>query len=530
MYWYLKKVHERFGDRLFRFKNLYGVEDFFNKVMDMGDDIWPPILEDLKQTFERRTNEVIKLDGIGSGKTTYAVGAVLYTLYLLGSLKDPTLVFPELGKRTNVAIVLMSLRDIQAKKLMFDVVKSHLDASKWFRVYYKYQEEGARIISFLNNVSVISGSSSESVPIGYNVILGVADEGNWMLKQSHIGDSLDQLENVYDTMKERIETRFFETGIIILVSSIRLAESFMVKRAEAISGMDNVYVVKRPQWMVKPGKWSPYFLVDIKTMMVAEEYVDECVYDMERGLVSIPAKLREAFERNPRKFLRNRASVAVISELSYVVRPDVMEANMVFVNPVLEGRIDPSFRPQRGVVYYSHNDLSGSRDALCLSIGHQEGRTTVIDMVYVVDPKEEGKIDFERARQIFLDLQMRGFKFGLITFDSWQSYDTIQRLDRQGLKSELFSVDRDSKAYDMWLEANYTGEFKMPVVRDRFNENKDYMFHVKSLVTKGAKVDHIPKGAKDITDSVAGTTFHCRTLGIAPEKKVAGPIFSSKRV
>lgn len=531
MYWYLKKVHKRFGDRLFRFPKLYSVEQFFSKITDIGGDIWPEVMNDLKQTFEKRTNEVIKLDGIGSGKTSYAVGVVLYTLYLLGCLKDPTLVFPGLGKRTNIAIVLMSLRDIQAKKLMFDVVKAHLDATKWFRVHYRYQEEGSKIITFFNNVSIISGSSSESVPIGYNVILGVADEGNWMLKQSHIGDSLDQLENVYNSMKDRIETRFLETGIIVLVSSIRVPDAFMVQRAEAVQEMDNVYVTKRPQWMVKPGKWSPYFVVDIQSMSIVEELTEECIYDVEpggRALVSIPIKLKESYERNPRRFLRDRASIAVISESSFVVRPDAMKVNMVFDNPVENGRIADWFKPQRRTIYYSHNDLGMTKDALCLSIGHQEGRFTLIDLVYIIDPKEEGKVDFESARQIFYELQQRGFKFGLVTFDSFQSFDTVQRFNKKGIKAEIFSVDRDTKAYDMWLEANYTGEFRMPIVRDRTNQFKDYMFNVRSLVMKGTKVDHIPRGAKDITDSVAGTTYHCRTLGFEQGKKVAGPVLSSR--
>lgn len=485
--------------------HLPDVDEFLDDTLCIGDSVWPSIREDLHNTFDHKVNEVIKLDGIGSGKTTFVVLSLLYVLRLLGSVKDPAAAFG-LMPGSKIAIVISSLREKQAKGLIFDDLKMRLDTSAWFRENYRFRENGGLEIEFPNRVFVISGSSSESVPIGYNVLVGVLDEGDWFLRQSHIGDATDQAENVYSAVKERIETRFGERGLAILVTSARQADGFMITRYLEVSADKYGYTTRRPYWESKPGRWYPFFEVRLSDLEILREKVFD--YNGHNGeTVLIPQRLKNHFKRNPRIFLRNRASVMLTSSNAYVLRPDLITVDPDAINHIdVDGVILPDFVPNDGVIYYSHNDLGYSQDKAVVSLGHQEDHMTVIDLVYVIDPKKEGKVDFEIVRQIFYQLQDRGFEIGLITFDKFNSLDTMQRLENRGFSVEIFSVDTDSKAYDAWLEAHYTETLIVPDVEGYFDE-------AKALITRGKRVDHRKGKSKDITDSIAGTVFHCREQG-----------------
>lgn len=491
------------------------VDEFLDETLCIGDSVWPSIRLDLHNTFDNQVNEVIKLDGIGSGKTTFVVLSLLYALRLLGATKDPAAAFG-LMPGSKLAIVISSLREKQAKGLIFDDLKMRLDSSAWFRENYRFRENGGLEIEFPNRVFVISGSSSESVPIGYNVLIGVLDEGDWFLRQSHIGDATDQAENVYSAVKERIETRFGERGLAILVTSARQADGFMITRFLEVSQEKYGYTTRRPYWESKPGRWKPYFEVRLSDLEVLRDNVFDYKGHQGNGKESvlIPHRLKNAYKRNPRLFLRNRASVMLTSSNAYVLRPDLITFTDDAVNHIDEdGTILPDFTPDDGVIYFSHNDLGYSQDKAVMSLGHQEEHITVIDLVYIIDPKKEGKVDFELVRQVFYQLQDRGFEIGLITFDRFNSLDTMQRLENRGFSVGIFSVDTDSTAYDAWLEAHYTETLVVPEV-------EGYMEEARALITRGKKVDHRKSKSKDITDSIAGTVFHCREQGGAMQVDV----------
>jgi hypothetical protein len=97
-----------------------------------------------------------------------------------------------------------------------------------------------------------------------------------------------------------------------------------------------------------------------------------------------------------------------------------------------------------------------------------------------------------------------GCNFRKITYDQYQSVGSIQAFQRMGIESERFSVDKPMDAYNAFKEAILEnrvaiyeyGPFVDEVVRLEFNDLK-------------GKVDHPPKGSKDVTDAVAGVIFHC---------------------
>lgn len=485
--------------------------------------VWPVVVYDLKRTFsEHRVTEVVKIDGVGSGKSTYLVLSLVYGLALMSCLKDPAR-FYGLMPESKVGFVIMSLRQFQAKEIIYEDVCRILLGTKLFGNYYPVSEKreaGSTILKFSNNVFLLSGGGSETLPIGLNVLMAVGDEMLWMLLKSHKGDSQDQAANIFSALKERIESRFGERGLIAQVSSARAAGLFVEQRYKSCLVDKEAYVTRRAVWESKPGNWGPFFAVRVRSAREAPELglKDEASYPASeaavKGVLWVPLCFKRAFYRNPIKFLRDKASIVTIVAKAFVTRPDRIKLNGLRLNPVsAEGIIDSDFKPG-DFIYYSHSDLGLNFDKAVTCVGHQESALTVIDLIFKVDPVEEGVVDLSIIKQVFFELEKRGFEFGFISFDQFASIDTIQELEKRGNSVGVHSVDRDPRSYNCWLEAHYDELIDVPVV-------DGYLEEVKSLIRlpKGT-IDHREDGSKDILDAVSGTTWHCRTLGVGSKVSV----------
>lgn len=530
MYWYIKRVYDKLKAKgleqaLFKSEPLSIFSFLEGLPSKVKNYVWPVVKEDLGKTFsERAITEVVKIDGVGSGKSTFLVLSLVYGLALMSCLRDPARLYG-LMPESKIGFVIMSLRQFQAKEIIYEEVCRILLATKLFKDYYpvsERREAGTTILKFPNNVFLLSGGGSETLPIGLNVLLAVGDEMLWLILKSHKGDSQDQAANIYSALKERIESRFGERGAIAQVSSARAAGLFVEQRYKSCLTDKKAYVTRRAIWESKPGKWGPFFAVRIKTAREApdlglKEYAPYPAKDAPKnGVLWVPLCFKPAFYRNPVKFLRDKASIVSVVVKAFVTRPDRIKLNGVRKNPVsIDGIIDPDFKP-RDFTYYSHSDLGLNFDKAVVSVGHQESALTVIDLIYKIDPVEEGIVDLSVIKQVFFELEKRGFQFGFISFDQFASIDTIQDLEKRGNSVGIHSVDRDPRSYNCWLEAHYEELIDVPVV-------EGYLEEVKSLIRlpKGT-IDHREDGSKDILDAVAGTTWHCRTLGVGSDVSVGG--------
>ena len=106
-------------------------------------------------------------------------------------------------------------------------------------------------------------------------------------------------------------------------------------------------------------------------------------------------------------------------------------------------------------------------------------------------------------RQIIYDLSARGFFIRSVSFDGYQSVDSIQQLINKGYDAKMISCDRDMKAYDTFKDFVNTSRFDS--CRHDF-----FLLECARLEQKdGKKVDHPPNGSKDLADAVAGA---CRAI------------------
>ena len=117
---------------------------------------------------------------------------------------------------------------------------------------------------------------------------------------------------------------------------------------------------------------------------------------------------------------------------------------------------------------------------------------------------------------MIFELQKRDFTIDGITFDGWQSIDSIQILRDKGFECNVFSVDKDTAAYDTLKEQIYEGKLKCY----RYEPFLEEMRRLELI--NGTKIAHPPHGgSKDVSDAVAGAVYHAvLNINVAREVQV----------
>lgn len=228
----------------------------------------------------------------------------------------------------------------------------------------------------------------------------------------------------------------------------------------------------------------------------------------------------EAYKRNPTVALRDYGSVASYSIEGYLRDPGLLDlrVNLDRESPLTEeGRFKDWFIPKGNHHYFIHMDMSARRDATGFAMGHWDKNAekllqgsgvtrgmAVVDLMVQIKALPGKDIDFDSLRQMIYTLRDRGFYIRKVTMDQFQSVDMMQALMKRGFDVELYSVDRNTEAYDTMLELMLQGMID-------FYLYPPFMDEVRRLIVKdGKKVDHPPKGSKDVSDAVAAVITHSR--------------------
>jgi len=190
---------------------------------------------------------------------------------------------------------------------------------------------------------------------------------------------------------------------------------------------------------------------------------------------------------------------------------DFVDFNRLFI--MRKSKWQPTREPQ--AVRYAHCDYSKNTNATGVAIGHisrlqlivgkdrdlQDIRVSLpvieIDLAFKLISNGVDPIDYQKVRNFFLWLRKNGMVIEQITFDQYQSQDTINILNKEGFNAKEASVERNKQPYYLWKNA---------VIEDRFR-----MFSMKSFIDEAIllmdlakKVDHPADGSKDLCDAVVG--------------------------
>ena len=462
-----------------------------------------------------RYDELLYIAGIGSGKSYVSSMAICYTIYRLLCLRDPQNYF-NFAKNTKIAFINISKSFSQAKDVVFGELKNRIDNNSWFQTYYPPDPRIKSKMRMPKNIYVLPVGSNEEAPLGYNIFGAVIDEASFHV----LTKDKDYAEESYNQIKKRIRSRYLNKGKLFTITSPRYVYDFAEKKFEADAGNPRVMKRRAALWEVMPQERYEGPRFDVGTYIT--RYKD-------KGIM-VPIEFEEEFKQNPERAMRDYGAQASLAIEGFFNDPDIIvtKANKERAHPWNEKLEDfeewfwnyRSSKEYDNEPRFIHIDLGlnkeGKGDAAGIAMGKfggwverrsVEGKMEkrpriIIDFMLRITAGPRDEIRFEDVRQIVYRLKDIGYNIRKVTFDGWQSVDSVQTLRSAGINADFFSVDRNPEAY-------YT--VKAAVLDDRmdFYYYKPFVDELQSLEElKGKKIDHPRGGSKDVSDAVAGVAYH----------------------
>lgn len=449
-----------------------------------------------------------------SGKDHTSTIICAYVAYLLLCLKDPQSYY---GKPPGDSIDIMNIaiNAQQANRVFFRSFAEKIKRSPWFQGKFD-QKQGE--INFNKNINVISGHSESESLEGYNVIVVVLDEIDGFATETTTGNKKAvTAQSTYDMHRASVDSRFPFYGKVLLLSFPRSQDGFIMKRYNQMVAEKEI-VLRSHTFKVDDdlpdGTESNEFTIEWEEDHIVR-YTFQGFYAFKRPTWDVnPTKTVEDFKR---AFYMDRAQAlqrfACMPEenddTAWIKNRDAIEQAFCDRNGVdSEGVFLHDFVADQTKDYFIHVDLSKVHDRCAVSLAHVDKWVTAgagygfrgkplvrIDAVRWWQPSKDRPMEYQLVIDYIVSLRNRGFGINLVTFDSWNSHDTINQLNGHGIKTEMHGLRQPE--YDDFLSALYDQRVIGPDIEELKKELKQLQW-IKN------KVDHPRTGYKDITDSVVG--------------------------
>lgn len=476
-----------------------------------------------KKLWHNRVKEVILPLGKGSGKDAMSQIICCYIVYQLLCLKNPARYF---GKPDEdmIDIVNVAINAKQAKDVFFAGLKTRVKLCKWFKGKYK---DHIADIEFIHNIKIHSLNSEGEGTEGLNILVAVLDE----IDGFDEGLEHPNAEAMYKTLSGTVSSRFDETGKVLLLSFPRRTDGFMMKHYESniaekvivhkthtfILNEDlpedapgnqltinwtedeiisykfsKVWALRRPTWEVNPTKTIESYKMDF--------YRD--VDDALGRFACCPT------DNSDGGWFKNKAKI----DETFSEQNGLTEATG---NPTL------LLKPDKTKEYFIHVDLARVLDNCAVAMTHVDHFVdtpygelpfVVVDLVRYWKPDRARPIDFADVRGFVVFLKRAGFNIQKVTFDRWNSDQTIEFLNDVGIDAEKLSVGPDH--YTEFALLMGQGLVRGPAEELLIRELK------RLVVLPNGKVDHLSKESKDLSDAVCGAIFNASVLTDRDDKEI----------
>jgi len=464
--------------------------------------------------------EIIAQLGKGSGKDYCSTISVARVVYLLLCLKDPAGYYGK-SRGDSIDILNIAINAEQAKNVFFKGFKTRIDNCPWFQGKYT---PTANAIEFDKGVTCYSGHSQRESWEGYNVFMAILDEIAGFAIENTTGHAQAKTaKDIYDMYRGSVTSRFPAFGKLILLSFPRFKNDFIQQRYnEAVA--EKQTIIKTYTFKIDE---------DLPSGTLGNEFTiewdhDEVLHYKEARVFAIR---RATWEVNPTwdldaampSFLKD--PVDSLSRFA-CMPPEAIDAffksrekvESAFSRPNKAhddtGRFLPNFKPDSTKTYYVHVDLAYKHDHCAVAMAHVEGwekikfgndysepaPRVIVDAVRHWTPTTDKNVDFDEVRNYVLALRQRGFDIKLVTFDRWNSIDSIAMLQRAGMEADRLSVKK--MHYDDLSLLVQEERVKGPEIKLLIDE----MLELR--IMKNERVDHPRKGSKDLADAVVGAVYN----------------------
>jgi hypothetical protein len=507
---------------------------------------------------DTKFKEVDLFWGKRSGKDATIAKCFAYQGYKLSCMIDPHEVLG-MGLESSIDLVNVSKSGRQARNVFFKYLKAFVKRIKdpgsgnnWFsmnnwwydygegRVKYMDLREGEAIkkeaIEFGRGITAHSLNSDTYTGEGLNIVLGVIDELGSMPPQKVFGGSEISEDSVglYDSLKSTIDATSTLAKLVVL--SYKYSRNCSMSILVRVNQKDD-------------------------TIKISRKGVHEVRPDFDMD------KLRKHYTKNPTKakMMYDVAETETDTNSFYDI-PFVLDAvqdkgGRFVKNPVKGGKItidnisglfnmlEPWFIGKEDRIYTAHVDLAKGQvwkgnDAIGLAIGHSEQMRVMVDdklkkyiaekigilsedideiegelrngivvdlAVQIVCRPEDGEVRASEVRKFIINLsKYRKFNFLKVTYDGYQSLESVQEFNKYGIDCEVLSVDKDPHAYATEKDMIMLGLYKIypnkvwrrekgELIEDQHKRKIEHPeYSVARLDEEG-----INQGSKDVSDSTA---------------------------
>lgn len=349
-------------------------------------------------------------------------------------------------------------------------------------------------------------------------------------------------------------------SLSILVSSSMYDTSFTAQRVAETEGDPHTYIIDAKVYDVKPQNYSQErfyvflgtadmdpFIIDtyqdvngildsLAIPRVKEMSVMEAVLHIpekfQSRVITVPVDFYNDFKQNLIQSIQDIAGESVSGEGRLFnskehykacvdntiprafIKDEIVISTKLLTTP--QDFIMDSWQPEQPEkLRYMHVDQSLTGDSTGLSscyldyITVEEDDTVTLHVKYdwmllIRPPKAPAKIDLSKVRSLIPWLtKHKGINWGMISYDTFQSAEAMQELEKAGFPVKYRSVDKTDEAYLTMVDYIYQGRVKFPQ-HDIFEKE---LFGVVHYRTK-RKVDHLLDGSKDLSDSAVGSLMN----------------------
>ncbi len=520
--------------------------------------LWPEVRQaiiDINENWwkgpKHAIQEALLMGATSTGKSEIAKVTLAYHVHLLHCLRQPQLVYG-LPSSTSIIFVIQAAKPHVTKRILYTPLRVYIEAMPWFQKYARPTKHIEAEMFFTDkNIRVVQGGSDADAILGEAIIGGAVDEVNFMqvveqskraeVSEGGRGGRYDQAQNLHDTLTRRRKGRFMyngpSIGLISLSSSTRYRNDFTDRRKAQIEDGDlqGCYIYDKAQYEVWPQ--DRYCGDKFRLLIENEAAADVRILEPEERaaegatVIEIPVEYRENFEidsagalrdvvgrsvKSINPFLRRREKVneAVIAGQEMGLESFLVKDNVILglegMPLVTRGHYcqSPS-RPR-----YIHIDLSSTGDRCGIAMVRFDGFTDVVrvsgetetlpiatcEMAVTILPNRQAEIEIGEVRAWVRQLKVTyGYPIRGITYDGWNSLESRQQWKRQGMRTGLQSVDRTCVPYKNLRDAIYDGRLRLYYQDILVDELISLEYD-----EKREKVEHPPKGSKDVADALCG--------------------------
>lgn len=512
--------------------------------LNIEDGVRPGLKKVLVDIFGEEPNpyslaafqEAMMTGAIGIGKTTFGSIVLPYMVHWVLCLKDPQKYFGLLAG-ARIAFMMMSTSEDQAREVIFGDVFARIDHSPWFKAH-PYDKNFKNQIRFPEkNIWILPGDSAETTFEGYNILGGILDE----MDSHRVTPKKDYALEGYNTISNRITSRFQDRGLLILIGQMKKSVGFASTMYKKFLDEETAYVSRMTIWesfgwdkYLKPDGSRDSFWFDARRKIIISDMVAAVVDN--KDFIEIPTFYKKRFLNDPDRALKDLAGIPPAVGNPYIGMThkidhaqtkwhEVYGKKFQPVIPILDkAEFSPMFRCRDSLRRVVHIDIaySDTGDALGMAMGHirelkevedEMMPVIVFDFLLRMKPTPGREIILSDIRKIiyYLKENLR-FKIKKVTLDGFQSTDTIQQLNKKHINADYLSVDRNIRPYEDLRDALYEDRLEFPAYMSPLSHVDTKQVNIawqelSQLIDNGKKIDHPIGGSKDVADAMAGCCY-----------------------